>query len=373
MKILISAHVVWWNASAYYAVTAAQALQRRGHDVTVLAHHSTPAYRQAKNRGLKVIGNVNLLSRNPVSFVENMISLSDKIGVQEFDVFNPHRPEDHLFLALMKKRLPKLPVLIRTISDVRYPKGNVINRLLHERWTDAIIYCAECCFRRYISRFALSHLPQRVIYSALDVKSFSAGDWRKGNRFFELDAPRIVIAARLSPNKGHLTLIEAAARVLREIGSASFIVVGKEEEVKIADLREQVRRLGMEEFFTFTGALDDPRPAIAAADIGVIASTDSEVISRAAQEFFAFGVPVVASRVNVLPEMVEDGVNGILFEPGDAAGLADGILKLAGSERLHQACSRCAYQRALEVHDFEVLGEQTEEFLVEVMRNRPAI
>lgn len=373
MKILISAHVVWWNASAYYAVTAAQALQRRGHDVTLLAHHFTPGYRQAKNRGLNVIGNINLLSKNPVSFVENMVSLADKIGVQDFDVFNPHRPEDHLFLALMKKRLSRAPVLIRTISDVRYPKGNVINRLLHERWTDAVIYCAECCFRRYISRFALAHLPQRVIYSALDVKSFSAGDWQGGNRFFELDAPRIVIVARLSPNKGHHTLIEAASRVLREIGAASFIVVGKEEEVKIADLQGQVRRLGMEEFFTFTGMLDDPRPAIAAADIGVVSSTDSEVISRATQEFFAFGVPVVASRVNVLPEMVEDGVNGILFEPGDAAGLAEGILRLAGSERLHQACSRRAYQRALEVHDLDVLGEQTEEFFLQVLHDRRAI
>lgn len=93
MKILISVHVVWWNASAYYAVTAAQALARRGHDVTVLAHRSTPALGEAQRRGLRVVGNFNLLRRDPLSFFRNRTGLAELIREEQFDILNSHRPE----------------------------------------------------------------------------------------------------------------------------------------------------------------------------------------------------------------------------------------------------------------------------------------
>jgi glycosyltransferase involved in cell wall biosynthesis len=367
MKILVSVHVIWWNASADYAVTAAQALARRGHDVKLLAYRDTPAFGKAKDRGLPVIGHINLRRQDPVTFFRNQKLLGELWRAEEFDILNPHRPEDHFHLAWAKRRNKGAAKLIRTVSDVRSPKGNIFNKILHEKWTDGLIYCAQACRVRYHEKFRLGGAKEKVIYSGLDVDEFTRGDWRSGNPFFDLGSPRIGIIARLSPNKGHHTLIKAAARVRREVKSAAFIVVGKEEEVSIVELQNAARRHGVADAFTFTGHLEDPRPAVAACDIGVVASTDSEVISRAAQEFFAFGIPVVASRINVLPEIVEHGVNGLLVRPGDADELAAAILELAKSEEQRKAFGAQAAIAAKERHDLSVLGRETEEFFRQIL------
>jgi glycosyltransferase involved in cell wall biosynthesis len=367
VKILISANVVWWNASAYYAIAAAQALSERGHDVTVLTHRSTPAFQQARDRGLKVEGEFQLLSRNPLQFWGIQRSLRAWLKRENFDLINPHRPEDHFHLALANRKLKNRAALVRTVSDVRIPAANPFNHWLHQKWTDGLIYCAECAHSRYHQGLRLESKTEKVIYSALDVEAYRAGDWKKDNRFAESPSPRIAIVARLSPNKGHRDLIEAAAKILPQIPTATFVVAGKEEEVSIAELKEYAHQHGVEKSFVFAGHLEDPRQVIAASDIGVIASTESEVISRAAQEFFAFAVPVVASRVNVLPEMVQDGFNGLLFNPGDAAGLAAALRRLAADEPSRKQMGERALGRARQHHDLSVLGGETETFFNRVL------
>ena len=367
MKILISANVIWWNASAYYAVTAAQALVRRGHDVTVLAHRSTPAFDRAKDLGLQVNGEFNPLRKDPISFARNLGSLTRLIKSEKYDIINPHRPEDHFYLGVANRCLGKSVRFIRTVSDVRAPKGNYFNRILHEKWVDGLIYCARVCQDRYHDVFCLQNLKERIVYSGLDLANYDRSDWAADNPFLDLPSPRIGIVARLSHNKGHRTLIEAAYIVLKEVSNASFLVVGKEEEVSIAELEDYSSRLGVRDFFTFTGFLEDPRPALAACDIGVVASVDSEVISRAAQEFFAFGVPVVASRVNVLPEMVDHGVNGLLFKPGDSSGLAGAILDLLKSQQRHQQMSEAALAFTRERFNLDTLGRETESLFLAVL------
>ncbi|HEX7342983.1 MAG TPA: glycosyltransferase family 4 protein, partial [bacterium] len=357
-----------WNASAYYAVTTAQALSARGHDVTVLAHQSTPGSQQAQDRGLRVEGEFQLLSRNPVKVWAIQRKLRAWLEREKFDLINPHRPEDHFHLALANRRSRRRAALVRTVSDVRIPAANIFNHLLHQKWTDGLIYCAECCRSRYHQGLKLEGISERVLYSALDVEAYRSGDWKRGNRYADLPSPRFSMLARLSPNKGHRNLIEAAAMVLRELPTATFIVAGKEEEVSIAELREYARHHGVEKSFIFAGHLENPRQAIAVSDVGIIASTESEVISRAAQEFFAFGVPVIASRVNVLPEMIEDGLNGLLFESGDSAGLARAALRLAKDSDLRGRMGSEALKKAQERHDLSVLGQATEDFFSRILQ-----
>jgi glycosyltransferase involved in cell wall biosynthesis len=348
-------------------VTSAEALRRRGHNVVVLAHEYTPAYAQAKQRNLAVIGDVNLSRNDPVSFLKNVKALGRLLKEKNFDILNPHRPEDHISLAFARGRDRNKGKLIRTVSDVRPPKSNPINRMLHEQWTDGMVYCARVCQDQYHHIFDLDAKPEAVIYSALDVEEFAAESGDGDNPYFSYSAPRIGMVARLSPNKGHRTLIEAAALVLRRYPEATFIVVGKEEEVKIAELQAYAQQQGVEKAFVFTGLLEDPRPAMSALDIGVVASTESEVISRAAQEFFTLGIPVVATRINVLPEMIEEGVNGLLIEPGNASEMAGAILRLLDSEETRHTVGQRIKDRARERHDLAAMGETTEHFLNAVL------
>ncbi|MFH1861643.1 MAG: glycosyltransferase family 4 protein [bacterium] len=370
MKILISVHAIWWNASAHYAITTAEALQRRGHDVTVIAHKSTPAYGEAVKQELSCIGSLNLLIWQPLTAFQNQRALRKLLQEERFDVLNPHRPEDHFHLGWAHWMTKCQSILIRSVSDVRIPRTNVFNRHLFQKQTHGVIYCAECCRQRYQSALEISPIPSRIVYSALDVEAFTRGDWKTDNSYFQHSRPRIGIVARLSPNKGHKTLIDAAAMICAQLPQATFFVVGQEEEVTIAGLRDYARNQNVENSFVFTGRLDDPRPVIAACDIGVITSTDSEVISRAAQEFFAFGIPVIASTINVLPEMIQPDYNGFLIPAGDSYQLAQRILELANSETLRLRLGEGASASAVLKYSLDVMGRDTEEFFLQVIQEK---
>jgi glycosyltransferase involved in cell wall biosynthesis len=77
-------------------------------------------------------------------------------------------------------------------------------------------------------------------------------------------------------------------------------------------------------------------------------------------ESLAAGVPVVATAVDGIPEVVRDGVNGILAPPGDLGGLSRGVVELLGDEKLRRRMAEAA-PRGLEEFDIEEMVRQQEE------------
>ncbi len=135
-----------------------------------------------------------------------------------------------------------------------------------------------------------------------------------------------VTVANLRRAKGYPTLIEAARLVADQEPSIHFVAAGQgplEDE-----LRARVTAAGLDARFRMLGYVPDAARLIAGADLLVLAS-DHEGLPLAVMEALALGVPVVATRVGGIPELVEDQVNGLLVPPGDPAALAAGIGALA--------------------------------------------
>jgi glycosyltransferase involved in cell wall biosynthesis len=78
----------------------------------------------------------------------------------------------------------------------------------------------------------------------------------------------------------------------------------------------------------FTGWLEDPSAALSGLDLLVVPSTGPEATTRVVPEAWAAGVPVLASNIGGIAEIMKDGWNGFLFEPGSAAELAEGIERI---------------------------------------------
>jgi glycosyltransferase involved in cell wall biosynthesis len=136
---------------------------------------------------------------------------------------------------------------------------------------------------------------------------------------------RVAVVANLRPGKGHDTLIDAAVEVLRCQPDATFEVIGdgSEREHLIAQAdRRQVRRA-----FTFAGQRDDVPARLADADIFVLPSR-SEALPNAVLEAMAAGLPVVASDVGGIPELISHDRTGLLVPPGDTAALAGALLRV---------------------------------------------
>ena len=123
------------------------------------------------------------------------------------------------------------------------------------------------------------------------------------------------VVARLEPEKGHPTLLEAWPLVLRAVPDAYLLIVG--EGSRRDALEAQARELRIAHRVVFTGRRDDVPAVTAALDVAVLPSY-REAQGLVILEAMALSRPVVASNVGGIPEMIEDGVTGLLVPPHDA-------------------------------------------------------
>lgn len=152
--------------------------------------------------------------------------------------------------------------------------------------------------------------------------------------------PIVGIVANLNREVKRVDLfIEAAARVLRRRPQVGFQVIGDGNlQPRLTALASE---LGVSERVEFLGRRDDVRALLARMSIGVICS-DSEGFSNSIMEYMLSGLPVVATATGGNPEAIDDGVTGLLVEPGDPGQLADAVVRLLEDERLASRLGKAA-------------------------------
>jgi len=133
------------------------------------------------------------------------------------------------------------------------------------------------------------------------------------------------VVGSLYPVKGHRYLIEGSPQVIDRFPHVVFLIVGR------GGLREELeahtRQLGVASHFRFLGHRDDVSDILAICDIFVLPSL-SEGMPLALLEAMAAGIPIVATKVGGVPEVIKDGETGILVPPGDGHILAMSIVRL---------------------------------------------
>jgi glycosyltransferase involved in cell wall biosynthesis len=154
--------------------------------------------------------------------------------------------------------------------------------------------------------------------------------------------PLVACAARLEPVKG----VEFLLRAATSVPDAAFAIAGDGSQAGY--LRELAFALGIDGRVAFLGMVMPVAPLLAAADVVVLPSL-SEGMPIAALEAMALGTPVIASRVGGLPEIVSDGVCGLLVPPGEPNALAAAINAVIGdpetSQLMGEACKRAVRQK----------------------------
>jgi glycosyltransferase involved in cell wall biosynthesis len=146
---------------------------------------------------------------------------------------------------------------------------------------------------------------------------------------------RLVCVARLSPEKGHAGLLQAFAEVVRGGVDAELELLGDGPEA--ARIEAQIRELGLEARVFMRGQVpeDGALSAMSQATAVVLASF-MEGLPVVLMEALALGVPVVAPCVAGIPELVEHGVSGLTFPPGDWVSLARVLKQMLGDAELRQ-------------------------------------
>jgi glycosyltransferase involved in cell wall biosynthesis len=174
-----------------------------------------------------------------------------------------------------------------------------------------------------------------------------------------------VCLARLSAEKGVDVLLDAWGRAFPD-GERRLLILGTGD--REASLRARAATLRGVELAGFV-----PRPEalrlLASSRAAVVPSLSYEGFPRVVAEAFALGVPVVASRIGSLPEVVEDRRTGLLVDPASPAALADALRALASSDAVCDELGR----RARAVYEERYSAESTTRRLVEIYERAQAV
>ncbi len=178
-----------------------------------------------------------------------------------------------------------------------------------------------------------------VIHNAVDVSAAP----RSGH---DRPTPRLIAVGRLKAPKDFLTLIRALAALPADAFEALIVGDGPDR----AEVEAEVRRLGLEGRVQLAGERSDVLELLAASDVFVLSSR-SEGLPVSVLEAMAAELPVVASDVGGLSELVVDGETGVLVPPGDASGLADALGRLVVDRELRRKLGAAGRARADEHFD----------------------
>lgn len=198
--------------------------------------------------------------------------------------------------------------------------------------------------------------PHRVvrIHNGIDVGRFSgaADGYARGLVGAGGDTPLLFTAARANQYKGIGVLIDALA-LLRDRGGPPVQAVYCGDGPDLDRFRQAVQTRGLEASFHLLGERDDVDRILPGTTIAVVPSTWQEAFGLSVVEAMAAGVPVVASRVGGIPEILRHGENGLLVPPGDPAALATSIARLLEDRALRETLAGRARRDALDRFSLE--------------------
>ncbi len=281
-------------------------------------------------------------------------------------------------LGRLAARIVGVPVVVHTyhghvfqgyFSPVKTRLFLSIERWLARR-TDRLLTVSESV-RQELLRLGIG-TPERVqvIPLGLDLDGFLQCATLRGQLRAQLgigDAPLVGIIARLVPIKRHEDFLAAARDVALRLPDCRFLVVG-DGELRVG-LEDRARALGLDGRIYFLGWRGD-LPGLYA-DLDLVALTSAnEGLPVSLIEAMAAGLPVVATRVGGVPDLVEDGVTGLLVPPKDPGALAEAMVRLLSDPNRRQAMGDAGRERVDPAYSAERLLRDVGRLYTELLAAR---
>jgi len=302
--------------------------------------------------------------------VGDLVSLARARGAR---ILHVHGYAAADFGRLAARRVGAALVLHEHFADPHMPAYQGLADRLLARLTDRAIAVSGST-RDFLVRER--HVPAdriRLIWNGAPLDEFAprpAEEGRALRRELGLPADAIVVGTigRLSEQKGHRFLLDAAPAVLARHPEVLFLVVGDGDQAPA--LRAQAQALRVADRIFFTGHRTDVPSLLGALDVFCISST-YEGTPLSLFEAMAAGRAIVSTAVDGCREVLENGVTGLLVPPRDPAALAGALMRLVADRDLRTSLARKAHEASAR-YDISTCVAQMEALYDELLAGRAA-
>jgi glycosyltransferase involved in cell wall biosynthesis len=285
---------------------------------------------------------------------------------ERVDVLHTHKFGSNVWGALTGAAV-RVPVLVaheHTWSYRGEPLRRFLDRELIARAADRFVAVSREDQRRMSE---VEHIdPARTVFipnGVLPLPAASGKDVR-AELGIAADAEVLGIVGLLRPQKAHEVLLAALALLAGERPKLALLVVGGGPEQEY--LERAARAFGVESRTRFLGDRADVPDLLGAFDLAVCCS-DFEGSPLSVMEYMDAGLPIVASAVGGVPDLIEDGVHGLLVAPRDPRALADAIVELLSDPQRARAMGARARERRAAEFDIELQVRRLEALYEELL------
>jgi glycosyltransferase involved in cell wall biosynthesis len=295
---------------------------------------------------------VHVLGRRPGIDWRCVRRLRAVLRDEGVSVSHAHQYGPFFYSALARLPVGRSPVLFtehgRAFPDPPKWTHWVTNRLLLQR-RDRVVGVGQGVSRVLVEIEGFPGHRVETIYNGVDLPAYGAAAPDRASVRSRIDVGPadfvVVQVARLDPIKDHATALRALEHAVRQRPSVRLVIVGDgPQSESIANL-VRARELGP--YVRLLGHRSDIPQLLGAADLVLLTSL-SEGIPLSLIEAMGAGLPVVATRVGGVPEVVEEGRTGLLAPAGDDEQLAGLILRLAADPELRERLGQAGRERAVE-------------------------
>ncbi len=382
MKILQLFSNWKWTGPADPTLNLCKELEKRGHEV-ILAYQKPPLpvedsiERRVRLAGIKATDQFRLNHAikvyHPQFFWTNfhdVLDLTRYLRHEKFDILNAHHSHGHILGGIAARRCDHPVVVIRTDHKRDPLKPSFGNKILISQLTDGMITFSERARREDANNFRLP--PERVakILPALDLDRYNPEKPYKDMRaLFGIGPGKVVIGmiARYQKYRRTSVFLEAIKTVAKEFPNIKLLLVGRSSQIEESVIKP-MKQLGVEEWVTLAGyQTTDYIDTLASMDIFVFLMAGSDGTARALREAMAMGKPVVVANRGMLPELVEDGVSGLVVNDTPEE-LARAVLYLLQHPEKREIMGKHAYQKAHQDFRLDRQAESVEKFYEEMVR-----
>jgi len=356
----------------------ASVLAQKGHEISIFTTSASSKDEVEEYNGIKVYRygtNFRVASgifswgliKHPIKYPSDLVHVH--ISVPMGDIAG---------LRYAKKK--KVPLVVTYHGDLQEDMGGFVRRMsvysYNKYFLDKILSYAEAIIspsEYYIdeSRFLEKYRDKIIVIpNGVNIDNFDVPYSKEECREM-LNLPpedRIILfLGTLGPHKGPDVLIKAMSKIIKHVPDVELVFAGK--GVMRDELEMLSKDLGIEKNVRFVGFVDDDLKGsyYKAADVFVLPSTMStESFGIVNLEAMACSVPIVASKIGGIPDVVKDGENGLLVQPRNSDALADAIIYLLENEDIREKMGKNGREKVGD-YSWKRIAEETEKVYYEVL------